>query len=108
MQATASKTLINRKKLLAMIPLSERTIFNMEQRGEFPRRIALTSRNVAWDLAEVEEWIEARRSSGIAGRCALYSGYQSSRNVLPLASKTQALYSACTSLRMRRSMLTMP
>ncbi|WP_374258113.1 helix-turn-helix transcriptional regulator [Aquabacterium sp.] len=58
------KTLINRKTLLAMIPLSERTIFNMEQRGEFPRRIALTSRNVAWDLAEVELWIEARRSSG--------------------------------------------
>ena len=59
-----SKTLINRKKLLAMIPLSERTIFNMEQRGEFPRRITLTSRNVAWDLAEVEEWIEVRKSSG--------------------------------------------
>lgn len=64
MQTTTSKTLINRKKLLAMIPLSERTIFNMEQRGEFPRRIALTSRNVAWDLAEVEGWIEARKSSG--------------------------------------------
>ena len=60
-----NRTLINRKKLLAMIPLSERTIFNMEQRGEFPRRIALTSRNVAWDLAEVEQWIEARRSSGV-------------------------------------------
>lgn len=59
-----TKTLINRKKLLAMIPLAERTIFNMEQRGEFPRSIALTSRNVAWDLSEVEEWIEARRSSG--------------------------------------------
>ncbi|CBA16076.1 AlpA family phage regulatory protein [Xanthomonas albilineans] len=64
MQTTTNKTLINRKKLLAMIPLSERTIFNMEQREEFPRRIALTSRNVAWDLAEVEEWIEARKSSG--------------------------------------------
>ena len=60
-----NKTLINRRKLLAIIPLSERTIFNMEQRGEFPRRIALTSRNVAWDLAEVEEWIEARKQSGI-------------------------------------------
>ncbi|HEX7642587.1 MAG TPA: AlpA family phage regulatory protein [Noviherbaspirillum sp.] len=58
-----NKTLINRKKLLAMIPLSERTIFNMEQRGEFPRRIVLTSRNVAWDLAEIEEWIESRKSS---------------------------------------------
>ncbi|MBD8655930.1 AlpA family phage regulatory protein [Oxalobacteraceae sp. CFBP 13730] len=59
-----NKTLINRKRLLAMIPLSDRTIFNMEQRGEFPRRIALTSRNVAWDLAEIEAWIEARRKSG--------------------------------------------
>jgi prophage regulatory protein len=59
-----TKTLINRKKLLAMIPLSERAIYNMEQRGEFPRRIVLTSRNVAWDLDEVEAWIEARKSSG--------------------------------------------
>ena len=64
MQATTSKILINRKKLLTMIPLSERTIFNMEQRGEFPHRIALTSRNVAWDLAEIEGWIAARKSSG--------------------------------------------
>lgn len=64
-----TKTLINREKLLAMIPLSERTIFNMEQRGEFPRRIALTSRNVARDLAKVEQWIEARKSSGAHAMC---------------------------------------
>ncbi|WP_456304261.1 helix-turn-helix transcriptional regulator [Acetobacter thailandicus] len=36
----------------------------MERRGEFPRRIALTSRNVAWDLEEVIEWIEARKAQG--------------------------------------------
>lgn len=60
-----AKTLINRKQLLEMIPLSTRTIYNLEQRCEFPRRIALTSRNVAWDLSEVEEWIEERKSSGI-------------------------------------------
>ncbi len=65
MEANAkSKALIGRKKLHAMIPLAERTIYNMEQRGEFPRRIVLTSRNVAWDLAEVEEWIDARKTSG--------------------------------------------
>lgn len=63
-QTLPAKTLINRKTLLAMIPLSDRAIFNMEKRGEFPRRIALTSRNVAWDLAEVEEWIESRKQSG--------------------------------------------
>jgi prophage regulatory protein len=56
-------TLINRKTLLAMIPLSDRAIYNMEKRGEFPLRIVLTSRKVAWDLAEVEQWIEGRKQS---------------------------------------------
>lgn len=65
MKDIAGKTLINRKKLLKIIPLSTRTIYNLEQRGEFPRRIALTCRSVAWDLSEVEEWIEARKASGI-------------------------------------------
>lgn len=55
--------LINRKRLLEIVPLSDRTIFNMERRGEFPRRITLTSRNVAWDLADVERWIEDRKAS---------------------------------------------
>lgn len=59
------KILINRKKLHTMIPLSERTIYNLEQRGEFPRHIVLTSRSVAWDLAEIEAWIEARKQLSI-------------------------------------------
>lgn len=65
MKAITNKTLINKKTLLAIIPLCERTIYNLEQRGEFPKRIALTSRNVVWYLAEVEEWIESRKLSGI-------------------------------------------
>ena len=56
--------LINKKTLLGMIPLSEKAIYNMEKRGDFPRRIALTTRNVAWDLAEVTAWIEGRKASG--------------------------------------------
>jgi len=56
--------LISRKQLLAMVPLSDRTFYDLEKRGEFPRRIVLTRRNVAWDLAEVEAWIESRRRSG--------------------------------------------
>jgi prophage regulatory protein len=58
------KILINRKHLHAMIPLAERTIYDMEQRGDFPHRIALSTRSVAWDLGEVEKWIEGRKSSG--------------------------------------------
>ena len=67
-QNLPGKKLINRKILLAMIPLSDRTIFNMEKRGDFPRRIVLTSRNVAWDLAEVENWIENRKQSSDQAR----------------------------------------
>ena len=67
-EVVKGKTLINRKKLLAMIPLSDRTIYNMELRGEFPHRIILTSRNVAWDLSEVEQWIEVRKASGDLAR----------------------------------------
>ncbi len=57
------KTPINQKALLAIIPLSERAIDNMEKRGDFPCRIVLTSRNVAWDLAGVEESTESRKRS---------------------------------------------
>ena len=56
--------LISRRQLLSIVPLSDRTIYNMEKRGDFPKRIALTSRNVAWDLGEVKAWIEGRKVSG--------------------------------------------
>lgn len=44
-----------------MVPLAETTIYEMERRGEFPRRFNLTPRCVVWDLAEVEAWIEQRK-----------------------------------------------
>lgn len=60
--------LINKKTLLGMIPLSEKSIYNMEKRGDFPKRIALTTRNVAWDLGDVEAWIEERKTSGVQAK----------------------------------------
>jgi prophage regulatory protein len=52
---------IRRHELRQMIPLSETTIYEMERRGDFPRRFSLTPRCVVWDLAEVEAWIEERK-----------------------------------------------
>jgi hypothetical protein len=37
-----------------MVPLAESAIYEMKQRGEFPRRFALSPRCVVWDLSEVE------------------------------------------------------
>ena len=56
---------IRRKQLKEMVPLAESTIFEMEQRGEFPRRYALSPRTVVWNLAEVEAWLADRRARPI-------------------------------------------
>ena len=58
------RVLIDCDRLLEIVPLSRRTILDMEQRGEFPKRFVLTPRRVAWDLAEVEQWMEDCRSVG--------------------------------------------
>jgi prophage regulatory protein len=54
------RILINRKQLLKKIPLCERTILDMEKRGDFPRRFSIGPRIVAWDLNEVDSWIAAQ------------------------------------------------
>ena len=57
---------IRRHELRAIVPLADTTIYDMEQRGEFPRRFYLTSRCVVWDLAEVEAWLDERRRASRA------------------------------------------
>lgn len=62
---TTIKRTIRRKELREIVPLADSTIYEMEQRGQFPRRFALTPRCVVWDLAEVEAWLESRRAMPI-------------------------------------------
>ena len=57
---------IRRHELRQIVPLADTTIYDMEQRGEFPQRFYLTSRCVVWDLAEVEAWLEERRRASRA------------------------------------------
>ncbi|MGN8114027.1 helix-turn-helix transcriptional regulator [Labrys sp. 22185] len=56
---------IRRQQLREMVPMADSTIYEMEQRGEFPRRFALSPRCIVWDLAEVEAWLIARRTNPI-------------------------------------------
>lgn len=62
----ASRRIIRRHQLREIVPLADSTIFEMEQRGEFPQRFYLTSRCVVWDLGEVEQWLDARRAASRA------------------------------------------
>jgi prophage regulatory protein len=54
---------VRRVQLREIVPLAATTIYEMEQRGEFPRRFYLTPRCVVWDLSEVEAWVIARRQA---------------------------------------------
>jgi prophage regulatory protein len=60
------KRTVRRRQLREMVPLADTTIYEMEQRGEFPRRFYLTPRCVGWDASEVESWIEERRRASSA------------------------------------------
>lgn len=59
---------ITRPQLRKIVPLGDTTIWEMEQREEFPRRFFLTSRCVAWDFQEVQDWLTARKAASEEGR----------------------------------------
>lgn len=57
---------IRREELRRLVPLADSTIYEMERRGEFPRRFNLTPRCVVWDLGEVEAWLAERKRASQA------------------------------------------
>lgn len=62
---TPLKRTIKKPELRQMVPLADSTIWEMERRGQFPRRFLLTPRCVVWDLAEVEAGLALRRAQPI-------------------------------------------
>ncbi|MBX3429959.1 MAG: AlpA family phage regulatory protein [Hyphomonadaceae bacterium] len=60
--ANALPRYIRRHELRQVVPVADTTIYEMEQRGDFPKRFYLTSRCPVWDLSEVEAWIKQRRA----------------------------------------------
>jgi prophage regulatory protein len=65
---------IRRQELHQIVPLAETTIYEMEQRGDFPRRFNLTARCVVWDLEEVEAWVETRKRASRSGDATRSTG----------------------------------
>jgi len=42
------------------VPLSRSEIYRLISLGRFPKPVPLGERAVAWDMDEVEEWVQAR------------------------------------------------
>lgn len=60
-QLIANNRTVRRPELRKLVPLSDTTIYELERRGEFPKRFYLTPKCVVWPLKDVLDWIEERR-----------------------------------------------
>ncbi len=58
-----ARPVIRRDQLRELVPLANTTIYEMEVRGEFPKRFYLTPRCPVWDLIEVNVWVENKRKA---------------------------------------------
>ena len=56
----ATKQLIRRNKVEEITSLSRSRIYALMADDDFPKPVRLGSMSVAWVLADVEEWINAR------------------------------------------------
>lgn len=52
--------IIRASEVLTMTGLSRTTIWRMENRDEFPRRVSLGANSVGWKLSEIKHWISER------------------------------------------------
>lgn len=52
--------IIRKSELLFRLGLSDPTIWRMEKKGTFPKRLQLGGHSVGWLLSEVEAWIKAK------------------------------------------------
>ena len=66
---------VRRPELRKLVPLSDTTIYELEQKGEFPKRFYLTPRCAVWPLADVLNWIDGRRELGKSG-CGSHPDYR--------------------------------
>jgi prophage regulatory protein len=63
-QSGVSVRFLTRKALCEKLGLSPGTVYRLERHGDFPKRIVIGPRRVAWDCDQVEEWMRQRRDAG--------------------------------------------
>ena len=51
--------ILSLKEVVLLTGLSKVTLWRLEQKGMFPKRIALSPRRVGWRENEINEWLES-------------------------------------------------
>lgn len=57
---TPADRIIRKPELLARVGLSDPTIWRLERKNQFPRRLRLGGNSCGWLESEINEWMQAR------------------------------------------------
>lgn len=60
----SGKALARRRQVEQLVQLSRSTIYAAVKAGTFPPPVRIGARAVAWRVADVEQWLEARPLAG--------------------------------------------
>ena len=58
-----SPVMLRIKEVCALTSLSRTSIYRLEAKGEFPRRVKLSAARVAWPKAAIEAWAASRHAA---------------------------------------------
>jgi predicted DNA-binding transcriptional regulator AlpA len=58
--SASPEKILSVKRVIEITGLSRTTIWRLEAKGDFPRRVALSSCRIGWRSIEVEEWLRNR------------------------------------------------
>jgi prophage regulatory protein len=64
-RALSNQTLVRPKEAAAMLGISRKHLYALADQPNFPKRIHVSDRVVAWRVADIEAWIDTRAQGGV-------------------------------------------
>ena len=64
-RALSNQTLVRPREAAAILSISRKHLYALAARPDFPERIRVSDRVVAWRVADLEAWIDARAQGGV-------------------------------------------
>ena len=55
-----SERIVRKPELMRIIGLSDVSVWRLEKKGQFPKRLQLGGNSVGWLASEVQEWIDKK------------------------------------------------
>ena len=64
-RALSNQTLVRPREAAAILSISRKHLYTLAARPDFPERIRVSDRVVAWRVCDLEAWIDARTQGGV-------------------------------------------